>query len=358
MMRRALSLARRGQGRVEPNPMVGCVIVRRGRIIGEGYHRAFGGPHAEVNALSDCSSSPRGSTVYVTLEPCSHFGKTPPCADALIAARVREVVIGCADPHVAVSGGGLAKLRQAGVGVRVGIEAERAQDLVAPFRVVSQQGRPYVTAKWAQSLDGKTATRTGDSQWISCATSRKWVHRLRARVDAVMVGSETVLRDDPMLTARDVRIRRSAARIVWDRRLRMPTNCALARTAGTTRTIVLTSEAKAKSRKARALSGMGVDIVPCPLRGDHLDPRRGLRKLGKEGMTNVLLEGGATILASFFEAKLIDEAHVFVSPIIIGGDDATGAVGGQGVSRVAQAWAGRDVSVRRSGTDWHYTIRP
>ncbi|GAF88580.1 unnamed protein product, partial [marine sediment metagenome] len=204
MMARAIALARRGEGHVEPNPMVGCVIVRNRRSIGEGYHRRFGGPHAEIEALLACTRDPQGATVYVSLEPCCHHGKTPPCTDALIAARVARVVVAARDPNPVVRGRGIRRLRTAGIDVETGVLEGEAAEVLAPYATRVRLYRPFVIAKWAQSLDGKLATRTGHSQWISCEASRRRVHRLRARVDAILVGCGTVLADDPLLTARGV----------------------------------------------------------------------------------------------------------------------------------------------------------
>jgi len=230
-MKRALTLARRGAGAVEPNPMVGCVIVRDDRIVAEGHHRRFGGPHAEIDALrrlQAAGGNPHGATVYVTLEPCNHTGKTGPCSEALIEAGVGRVVIAALDPHP-TSTGGVRRLREAGVDVTVGVLEAHATELIAPFAKRIATGLPFVIAKWAATIDGATATHTGDSQWISNEQSRKHVHRLRGRVDAIMVGIGTVARDDPMLTARGVKVRRTARRVVIDPSLRIDETCNLVR---------------------------------------------------------------------------------------------------------------------------------
>lgn len=313
-MRRALSLARRGEGRVEPNPMVGCVVVRRGRIIGEGFHRRFGGPHAEVEALRACRSDPRGATAYVTLEPCCHFGKTPPCVDALLQAGITEVVIPLLDPHPKVRGGGVRKLRAAGVTVRTGVLVEKASEVLAPFLTRVELGRPYVIAKWAQTLGGQLTPSPGTSRWISCPTSLRRVHRLRARMDAIIVGARTVLADDPLLTARGVPVRRLAARVVLDAHLQTPLHGKLSATARAIPTIVFTSPASAKGRKATTLRKGGVEIIETPTAKGGLNLSAVLVALARRGMTNVLVEGGPTLLTAFFRADLVDEAMVFVSP--------------------------------------------
>jgi diaminohydroxyphosphoribosylaminopyrimidine deaminase/5-amino-6-(5-phosphoribosylamino)uracil reductase len=320
MMSRAITLARRGEGYVEPNPMVGCVIVRRGRIIGEGYHRRFGGPHAEINALRACRINPRGATVYVSLEPCGHFGKTPPCVDALIAARVGRVIAAFRDPNPLVSGRGFRKLQDGGIRADCGLLEAEAKELIAPFSTRVKLGRPYLIAKWAQSLDGKLGTSSGDSKWISCAESRRRVHRLRARVDAILVGSDTVLKDDPLLTARDVPVRRVALRAVLDGRLRISEACRLVVTAKRVPTLVFTGYSRATSRKADRLRAKGIDVVECAARRGRLSLIHCLRELHLRGATNVLVEGGPRVLSSFFESRLVDAAYIFVAPIFIGGD--------------------------------------
>lgn len=314
MMRRALALARRGEGRVEPNPMVGCVIARGGRVLGEGFHRRFGGAHAEVEALRACARKPRGATAYVTLEPCCHFGKTPPCADALIQAGIAEVVIPTLDPNPEVRGGGVRRLRAAGISVRTGMLAGEATSLLAPFLTRVLLGRPYVIAKWAQSLDGMLVAAPGQSRWISGAQSLRTVHRLRARVDAVLVGVGTVLADDPMLNARGVTVKRLATRVVLDTRLRTPLHSKLTATAPAIPTLVFTSLAAAKGRSAIALRRRGVDVVSAATVGRRLKLSVVLAALADRGMTNILVEGGPGVLTSFFSADLVDEAAVFVAP--------------------------------------------
>lgn len=366
MMRRALRLARRGQGRVEPNPMVGCILVRDGRIIAEGWHRRFGGPHAEAAALNAAGEGgAAGATAYVTLEPCCHFGKTPPCADALIRAGVRRVVAGTEDPNPLVVGGGFHRLREAGIEVVAGVEGAAAKELIAPFTTRIRRGRPYVIAKWAQSLDGKLAAASGDSKWISCEASRRRVHRLRARVDAIIVGVGTVLADDPLLTARDVPVRRVAARVVLDARLRTVLSSALVRSAGAAPLIIMTSAAAAARPAAHKLAWHGVRVVSCRSRRGLIDPADVLARLAEDGATNVLVEGGAAVLTSFLSAGLVDEAHVYVAPLLI--PDSRGAVIGSarfrsraafpargqrsGFMTIAQALRPDSIRWRRIGTD-------
>ena len=356
MMRRAIALARRGEGRVEPNPMVGCVIARNGRVIGEGFHRRFGGPHAEIEALRACLSHPRGADVYVSLEPCCHVGKTPPCTEALIDARVRRVVVARRDPNRCVSGRGFRSLRRAGIRVETGLLHIEASAVLAPYLTRETLDRPYIIAKWAQSLDGKLATRTGDSRWISGERSRRSVHRLRARVDGVLVGSETVLKDDPMLTARDVPVRRRALRIVLDRRLRTPATCQLVATAGDIPTLIVTANRNVKSARALRLTRKGVEVVGCPVTKRGLSLSSCMRRLAQRQVTNLLVEGGAEVLTSFLAEKLVDEALVFVAPKLIGGRAAPCVLPRDGARRIQDALTARVVRVNRSGDDQCYRM--
>lgn len=359
MMARALRLARRGLGRVEPNPMVGCVIARGSRVIGEGYHQRFGGPHAEVLAMRSCAGPLRSATVYVTLEPCcAHEGKkTPPCVDALIEAGVARVVVGAVDPNPAICGRSLRRLRRAGVSVLDGVLADEATELIAPFGCRVRFGRPYVIAKWAQSLDGRLATVTGDSRWISGAQSRRIVHRLRARMDAVLVGIGTVLVDDPQLTARGVTVRRLAARAVLDSRLRIPVECQLVASARRRPTWVLTLPKAAAGDKADRLRERGVEVIAVPGRAGHVDVPRALAMMAKRGVTNLLVEGGGEVLSSFYEAGLVDEALAFVSPRLIGGSDAPAVLPRSNVRFMREAIAPSVVELRRSGDDFLFHLR-
>jgi diaminohydroxyphosphoribosylaminopyrimidine deaminase/5-amino-6-(5-phosphoribosylamino)uracil reductase len=354
---RALSLARHGQGRVEPNPMVGCIIVRNGRIIGEGYHRRFGGPHAEVEALRRCTESPRRGTAYVTLEPCCHYGKTPPCTEALIAAGVSRVVAPLLDPNPAVAGRGFAVLRKAGVRVDVGLLAKDARDLNAPYFKLVGQGRPWVILKWAQSLDGKIATYAGDSKWITDKTCRAHVHRTRGRVDAILVGVGTVLCDDPLLTCRLGRPRRVATRIILDTHLRTPPRCRLVRSARQTPTWIFCTR-NPPPKRARSLEQAGCLLHQMPRARAGVSLPAVLDALGQQQMTNVLVEGGGTLLGSFFDQRLADELHVYVGPLLVGGREAPGPLGGRGIGRVADALRLPEAApLRRLGTGHFLSAR-
>lgn len=356
-MRRALRLARRSEGFVEPNPMVGCVIVRAGRIIGEGRHRKFGGHHAEIDAMRQAGASVRGATFYVTLEPCSYHGKTPPCADALIAAGAARVVAGTIDPNPRVGGSGLAKLRQAGIEVTCGCLESEARDLIAPFARMMTEKRPWVIAKWAQSVDGKIATRTGDSKWISDERCRAHAHEVRGRMDAILVGVGTVVSDDPLLTCRDARPRRVATRIVLDPHLRTPQGAQLVKTARQTPTIVVCDN-DAPRAKINRLTDAGCEVLRLRTTKHGLDLKGLLRMLAERGLTNLLVEGGGQTLGRFFDHGLIDEAHVYIAPRLIGGKSAVSPIGGVGAKTVAHAPALHPVApLRRMGSGWFLLAR-
>lgn len=349
-MRRAIALAVQYEGLVEPNPMVGCVLVRNGRIIAEGAHERFGGPHAEVLALRAAGANARGATAYVNLEPCAHYGKTPPCADALIRAGVRRVVAAMRDPFSEVQGRGFEKLRTAGIAVDVGVLAEAAATLNGSFLKRVLQRRPWVILKWAQSLDGKIATRSGDSRWISDETCRTDAHAVRGRVDAIVVGVETVLRDNPALTCRHVQPRRIARRVVLDTHLRTPPDSVLGSTAREIETWVMCGDWMRRSAAAVRLARRGVRIVPVAAepaadritgragrRGRRLDVAEVLDRLYEAQATNVLVEGGGRVLAAFHERQLADEIHVYIAPLLIGGERAPGPLRGTGPRLVSEA---------------------
>lgn len=354
-MKEGLTLAVRGQGSVEPNPMVGCVIVRNGRVVGRGYHRKFGGPHAEVYALREAGVKARGATAYVTLEPCCHFGKTPPCVDALIAAGIRRVVAAMRDPNPLVRGKGFRKLRAAGIDVAAGVLENEANVLNAPFTKLQTTGRPYVILKWAQSLDGCLATGTGDSKWISGSESRKRVHEIRARVDGIMVGVNTVLADDPLLTARGVPVKRIATRIVLDTRLQTPLRSNLVKNARKVPTLIFCGMSHSQSRLLKDYSRTGCEVIPVATKEGHVSLAPVLYELGRRHMTNLLVEGGGKILSSFISAKIADEAHIFVNPMLIGGDSRY-ALALKGIKKVRQAIALRMLSMECMGQDLCYNI--
>ncbi len=356
-MRRALALAARGRGAVEPNPMVGCVIVRGRRIVGEGYHHRFGGPHAEVHALRRAGQAARGATCYVTLEPCCHFGKTPPCTEALIAAGIRRVIAAMRDPFAEMRGQGLRHLRSAGVTVATGLLEAEAARLNGPYLKLQRRGRPWVILKWAQSLDGKIATRTGESRWISGERSRAEAHRLRGRVDAVVVGVETVVRDDPLLTCREGRARRLASRVVIDPRLRIGLTSRLVRTAGRYPTIVACGDGFIPGKRAAALRKAGVELIGLGARrAGGLELGTLLDELGRRRMTNIMVEGGGRTLGAFWDAGLADEAVIFVAPRLIGGAEAVTSLAGVGPARMRQLREPLEAADRPMGRDRMYRL--
>jgi diaminohydroxyphosphoribosylaminopyrimidine deaminase/5-amino-6-(5-phosphoribosylamino)uracil reductase len=353
-MTRALELAERGQGHVEPNPMVGCVVVRDGEVVGEGFHQQFGGAHAEVEALRVAGRRANGATLYVTLEPCCHQGKTPPCSEAIVAAGIRRVVAPLADPFEQVAGQGFAQLRSAGVSVEIGLLEAPARRLLAPFLKRVEQGIPWIIAKWAMTLDGKIATRSGQSRWISGHAAREIVHRLRGRVDAILVGRGTVEADDPLLTARPPGPR-IATRVVLDSLAAMPLASQLVRTAGQAPVLVAASS-EAPVERCDALRAAGCEV--CTFEGNSTERVvKLLKELAKRGMTNVLVEGGGRVLGSLLEAGQIDEVHVFVAPKLVGGEAAATPIGGQGIGDLSQALQLDEPRIEQLGTDVYVSGR-
>lgn len=318
-MRRALALARRGVGKTSPNPAVGAVLVRGGRIIGEGCHQRAGGPHAEIAAFSSArrrGHSPAGATLFVTLEPCSTWGRTPPCTDAIIAAGVKQVVVGTVDPNPRHRGQGLRLLRRAGIRVRWGLLREEATGLNRAFNKWVATGLPLVIAKAALSLDGRFATRTGDSKWITSEAARREAHNLRATVDAIMVGATTVIRDDPQLTVRHAVHGKQPWRVVIDGRGRSPLRARLFRDNLRHRTIVLTTlRSSGKWRRDLALKGVQVLVLSGP--DGRMRLRAAFRALGALEITSVLVEGGGDLLAGCFDEKLVDQVAFFYAPQVI-----------------------------------------
>ena len=353
-MRRALELAERGRGHVEPNPLVGAVVVHDGQVVGEGWHEKFGQAHAEINALAASGDAVRGATLCVTLEPCCHHGKTPPCTDAIVRSEIRRVVAAMEDPFPQVAGRGAEALRAAGLAVEFGICAELARRQNAPYLKLVTAGRPYVHAKWAMSLDGKIATRTGDSKWISNEASRRIVHGLRGRMDGILVGINTALTDDPLLTARPPGPR-VATRVVLDSKGRLPVHSHIVRTARDLPTLVATT-ASAPETAVEMLRDHGCEVIVFP--GDaagHLDLCSLLTELGRRRWTNLLIEGGAAVLGSLLDAKLIDEVHAFLAPALIGGSGARGPIGGAGAVTIEEAmrFAGHEVHEIDGDAYWH-----
>jgi diaminohydroxyphosphoribosylaminopyrimidine deaminase / 5-amino-6-(5-phosphoribosylamino)uracil reductase len=324
LMNEALKLAAKGVGSVEPNPAVGAVIVKDGRIIGKGWHKKFGGPHAEINALVDCRAKghdPAGAMMYVTLEPCCHFGKTPPCVDAIIEAKLDNVVVAVVDPSPHAAGKGIEKLRAAGIEVEVGVCEKEAALINAPFFKFAKTNLPWVILKWAQSIDGKLtyANPAKDGQWISNEQSRKDAHDLRRRVQAILVGINTIIADDPLLTPRPAK-GRTPFRVVLDVDLRLPHDCQLLKTAKELGLLVVTSHHSLKYREEAAVHiiKQGGQVLPLPMVDAQCDLNALLAELGKRQIQQLLVEGGPTVLASFLKQNLADEVRVYIAPKILG----------------------------------------
>lgn len=347
MMQRALALAERGRGAVEPNPMVGAVVVKNQGIIGEGWHQKFGGSHAEIHALEHAGVAARDATLYVTLEPCCHQGKTPPCTQAIIQAGVKRVVAACRDPFPKVNGGGFAQLQKAGVEAVWGVGQERAEKLNRPYFKLVRKGKPWVIGKWAMTLDGRIATRTGDSKWISNELSRARVHELRGRMDGIVVGIGTVLADDPKLTARPAGPRKPA-RIILDRQLRLPLTSQLVRTARETPVLVVHQEG-AEPACRQSLMDAGCSCLPIAATDPQMTVQEMLLELGRQRYTNILVEGGGKVLSSFFQAGEVDEVWTFISPKILG--DGISPLVYPGSQLVQQATPLLDLVIEQLDTD-------
>jgi diaminohydroxyphosphoribosylaminopyrimidine deaminase/5-amino-6-(5-phosphoribosylamino)uracil reductase len=349
MMRHALALAGQGKGAVEPNPMVGAVLVRDRKIVGEGWHHRFGGPHAEVNALAEAKDAAQGSTLYVSLEPCCHQGKTPPCTESLIKAGIKRAVIASHDPFPQVNGSGITQLKQAGIEVDVGLLSADAEELNAPYFKLLRHTLPFVTAKWAMTLDGRIATANFDSKWISSEASRALVHELRGRVDAIVVGIGTVLADDPLLTARPAGPRQ-ALRIVLDSQLRLPLTSKLLRTI-TECPVMIVHQPGNHHEKREVFQKLGCDCFAAPGKTRAEAVHELLKELGRRRMSNVLVEGGATVLGAFFDAHAVDEVWTFIAPKWLGAADARPAICGTGATSMADAGKLRHVSIQPLGDE-------
>jgi len=350
-MTRALELAARGRGHVEPNPMVGCVIAEGDRVLGEGWHARFGGPHAEIEALRSAETAVAGATMYATLEPCCHHGKTPPCTEAVIEADIRRVVIAGRDPFPDVAGGGIQRLAQAGVAVDIGLLEEQANWLNAPYLKLVRTGRPWIIAKWAMTLDGKSATRTGSSQWISGEASRKLVHELRGRMDAIMVGRGTAVADDPLLTTRPPGPR-TATRIIVDTHASLSPDSQLVRTAHEAPVLVAAGLEAAEEHRRR-LMGAGCEVWMGEAKNREERLIELLGELGRRRMTNVLVEGGGGVLGSLFDAKAVDEVHAFIASKLVGGVDATTPIKGCGIESMPRAVSLDEPTIEQVGGDIH-----
>jgi diaminohydroxyphosphoribosylaminopyrimidine deaminase/5-amino-6-(5-phosphoribosylamino)uracil reductase len=348
-MSRALELAERGRGYVEPNPLVGAVIVREERAVGEGWHQRYGAAHAEVNALAAAGEAARGATLYVTLEPCCHDGKTPPCTDAVLRAGIRRVVAAMSDPFPQVAGRGEALLRAAGLAFQLGPGEEQARRQNAPYLKLLATGRPYVHVKWAMSLDGKIATTSGSSKWISGEAARRRVHELRGLMDAIVIGSGTARADDPLLTARPPGPR-TPVRIVLSRSAELSPQSKLVKTVNEA-PVWLAASIPLESAPAKRLRALGCELLCLPDTDRPSMVLALLDELGRRRLTNILVEGGSAVLGSFRDAGAIDELHVFLAPRLLGGRAALTPIGGQGVDQVADALPLAEWEIERLGDD-------
>ena len=355
-MNRALELAHLSQGETSPNPPVGAVVVRDGRIVGEGRTRPAGQSHAEVVALRQAAELARGATLYVTLEPCSHYGRTPPCANAVVAAGIAEVHASIRDPNPKVAGRGLETLRQAGISVSVGLGRERAEELAAPHVKLVTTGTPLVTLKFAMSLDGKIATRTGDSKWITSEEARRRVHELRARSDAIMAGIGTVTADDPMLTARDADgapLPSQPLRVIVDSRARISPEAALLRQPG--HTLIAVARASREDRARLESDRVSLFAAPDPNGRVYLPAL--MAELGRRRMTSLFVEGGGTLAGSLLDAGLVDRIIAFIAPVIIGGEDAPSPIRGKGAQKMADALRLNPTQISHFGPDLAITAK-
>ena len=349
-MQRAIELARRGAGFVNPNPMVGCVVVKNDTIITEGYHEYYGGFHAERNALTNCTSDCKDATLYVTLEPCCHYGKTPPCTEIIIEKGIKKVVVGLLDPNPLVSGKGISILQNAGIEVVTGVEENKIKDLNKVFLKYIKTKRPYVLLKTAMTLDGKIASYTGDSRWITNEKSRKLVHKLRSEMMGIVVGIGTVKSDNPMLNCR-LECQQSTdngqqlnihqpIRIIVDTKASISLESNIVKTANEYRTILAVGQQTTDNRqqtKINELKSLNVDILYCEEKDGHVDIDDLMTKLGRKGIDSLLLEGGSCLNAAFLQAGCVDEVYAFIAPKIIGGEHSKSPIGGQGIELMKDA---------------------
>lgn len=348
-MKRALELAELGRGKVAPNPMVGAVIVKAGKIIGEGYHKKYGDNHAEVNAFENATEDVSGATLYVTLEPCAHYGKTPPCAKRIVKEGIKKVVIGVLDPNPLVAGKGVNILKDAGIEVVVGVLEEECRKINEVFMKYIKTSRPFVLMKYAMSLDGKISTATGKSKWISCEKSRRDVHKLRNNLSAIMVGINTVIKDNPMLNCR-IEGGNDPIRIIVDSNLRIPLDSKIVNTSNNISTIVATTH-KADKDKIKLLEERNVEVIVAKEKDGRVDITSLIDKLGEKKIDSILLEGGSEINFSCLQEGIVDKVRIYIAPKILGGNNAKGAVGGRGVSEMIDSFNIENIDISTIGSD-------
>jgi len=349
-MRRAILLAEKARGRTSPNPMVGAVVVRSGKIVGEGYHTRAGQPHAEITALRKAGDKARSADLYVNLEPCCHFGRTPPCTDAIIQAGIKRIFVGMKDPNKLVGGKGIRILKAQGIDVFQDVLKEECMKLNESFVKVMKTGMPFVIMKTAMSLDGKIATRSGDSRWISGELSRKHVHKIRDQVDAIMVGTETVLKDDPRLTCRLEGKVKHPVRVILDRKNRIPLAARVFNNSRSQKVIYATGP-DISSRRLKSLTDKKVGIIKVKVSKNGFNIKHLLKELVNWDINSILIEGGGELNASMVEAGAVDRIITFISPLLIGGSKASGFLGGTGVMEVKKAMRLKDITVTHIGED-------
>lgn len=351
-MKMALSLAKKGRGMVSPNPLVGAVVVRQGQVIAAGYHSYFGGPHAEVEALTRAGEKARGATLYLNLEPCHHYGKTPPCTQRILSSGISRVVVGRVDPNPQVSGKGIDFLRESGVQVDVGLLEEACARLNESFVKYIAQGIPFTILKLAATLDGKIATRTGQSKWITSAKSRALAHQLRAEVDAIMVGAGTVIADDPLLTYRGrKKRRRPLLRIVADSSLKIPLTARVLKPVPGADTLVVTTETSAKEKR-ELIEKASAKVLVVRAENDLVCLKSLMEELGKRECASLLIEGGSRLAASAIKEGVVDKVLIFYSPKILAGSDGLSMFSGQGAGRLEEALALCSVRLKKLGEDF------
>lgn len=350
-MRLAVNVAKKGIGRTSPNPAVGAVVVKDNRIVGKGYHKMAGLAHAEINALNDAGNRAKGADLYVTLEPCSHYGKTPPCTLAVIERGIKRVFIGMKDPNPLVNGRGIRKLKGCGIEVKAGIFEDECRNINKPYMKYIKTGMPFVTLKLAASLDGRIATSAGESKWITADIARRYVHKIRSNADAVMVGIGTVLNDDPLLTVRVAgkrEVRNNPIRIVVDSRLKTPLKARLLNVKEA-KTIIATTK-YADKKKIIQIEGKGAEVIVVDLKDRFIDLKKLMLKLGRLGIMNILIEGGSKLAASALKQGIIDNIKIFYAPILLGGDGIP-LTASLGIKRLKDAVHFKDVRIKRIGED-------
>ncbi|MFO7951693.1 MAG: bifunctional diaminohydroxyphosphoribosylaminopyrimidine deaminase/5-amino-6-(5-phosphoribosylamino)uracil reductase RibD [Bacillota bacterium] len=348
----ALDLARQGRGRTSPNPMVGAVVVKDSEVVGTGFHQAAGQPHAEVIALKKAGEKAKGATIYINIEPCSHQGRTGPCTEAIIKAGIGRVVAAMEDPNPLVSGRGFARLREAGINVTVGVLENKARRLNEVFIKYITTGLPFVGIKAAMSLDGKIGTMTGDSHWITGEKSRQFVHRLRDSSDAIMVGIQTVLRDNPRLTTRiEGGGGKDPFKVIVDSTARLPIDARVIEESGSQSKTILAVTERASREKCRALEKKGVEVLVFPSKEGWVDLKALMQKLAERELTVVLVEGGGNLNYSLLENDLVDKLFVFIAPMIIGGKQSPTAFSGSGIDSLSRAWSVENVEMKQFDRD-------